>query len=231
MEDFQEIQDDRRAHQKKGKKKKKMKQALQSGKRFHFRLRVMPIMGVENTTQGREATNHVSVELDVLLTPQYPRRSPAIKLTGSKGLSPEVLTELWDFIQDNVQSLRGGEETWMFELVSRIQTFLQRHNQKPESFHEMMVKRERQQLQEINEEVERTQVLLVQEEHQKLDELAKRVQEEMRRKEQALQEAQSPKLNPSSGRTSPEPLDLTGSPSLSNPVSRQIFFLSLDSGA
>src|SRR5690554_5365793 len=123
----------------------------------------MPIMGVENTTQGRDSTNHVSVELDVLYTPQYPRRAPIIKVIESKGLSPEIQKELSTLMDESIQSLEGSEETWMFEFVSGIQGFLQKHNRKSESFHEQMVKRELQQIQEINAEVERTQALLVQE--------------------------------------------------------------------
>lgn len=168
----------------------------------------MPVMGVENTTQGREATNHVSIVLDILLTPQYPRRAPTIKMIENKGLSRPVHRELLAFIDESTSSLEGSEDTWIFELVSRIQCFLQKHNKKSESFHEQMVERERQQIQEIHAEVERTQALMVQEEHQKLDQFAKRVQEEMRRKEQALQEAQSPKIKPSSGQGAPEPPEL-----------------------
>ncbi|XP_046402509.1 eIF-2-alpha kinase GCN2 [Ischnura elegans] len=119
---------------------------------------------------------HAQIDLHITCPSKYPDQLPSISLENSKGLSCQNISQLKTELESLAHSRRGEE--MIFELAQHVQKFLHQHN-KPgfKSFYEEMQSRleqqnlQQQQLKKLKEDRER-----------------QAIQEEIRKKREALKE-------------------------------------------
>lgn len=149
-----------------------------------FILHLCPL-GVE------ENEANVTVDLKVRFPKSYPNKPPELHLINSKGLSPPVLRQLANSLQQTAKQLLGQE--MMYDLSDHVRAFLANHNAPPSAtskltLHEQMtirneqdlkVEREREQEELDRKRKEREAELRVQS-----DMMNEKIQQDLERKRQ-----------------------------------------------
>jgi len=129
-------------------------------------------------------TCNASADLEVEFTPKYPITPPVMKIPKSKGLSAAQVKDLQALIEEQLKPLHGREV--VFEITGHVQAFLAMHNtvRVTKSFYEEMTDRQAKEKQLKEQEQHQREQSKAQQEQA----LGTKIDDTVRRKEEALKE-------------------------------------------
>lgn len=77
-----------------------------------------------------------------ILTKVYPKTVPTMELETCKGLSEKEQEELKKIMHNVAKEKSEKREVMIHDIISAAVTYLETHNRKPQSFHEIMISRQ-----------------------------------------------------------------------------------------